>query len=181
MKKLMFILAAVAMAVSVQAASVSWTCTNVKDGSGNAISGIAYFVNAATLGQEEVATFSKASDWTTALSGMYSYSPSDAGKYTHAAVENATLGLADASAQQAYLVIFDTAEITDASHYYLTEVKSVTTYSGTETAQIKWGSQSTPSQAAGAWSSVTGGVPEPTSGLLMLIGLAGLALRRKRA
>ena len=180
MKKLMFILAAVAMAAGVQAASVSWTCTNVKDGDGNAISGIAYFVNAATLGQSEVATFTKASDWTTALSGMYSYPPDTAGKYTSAAVDNATLGLADATAQQAYLVIFDTATITDASHYYMTELKSVTTYSGTETAQIKWGSQSTASQASGAWTSVQG-VPEPTSGLLMLIGLAGLALRRKRA
>ena len=28
---------------------------------------------------------------------------------------------------------------------------------------------------------VTGAVPEPTSGLLMLLGMAGLALRRRRA
>ena len=33
--------------------------------------------------------------------------------------------------------------------------------------------------AAPAWS--TGAVPEPTSGLLMLLGMAGLALRRRRA
>ena len=32
---------------------------------------------------------------------------------------------------------------------------------------------------ATAWS--TAAVPEPTSGLLLLIGMAGLALRRKRA
>ncbi len=180
MKKLMFMLAAVAVAACTQAASVSWTCTNVKDGSGNAIDGIAYFVNAATLSQSDAKAFTKASEWTTALSGAYSWSPETAGKYTSAAVDNATLGLADATAQQAYLVVFDTSTITDASHYYMTEVKSVTTYSGTETAQIKWGSQSTASQAAGAWTSVSP-VPEPTSGLLMLVGLAGLALRRRRA
>ena len=106
-----------------------------------------------------------------------------AGKYTSAAaVANATLGLTDGAASQAYLVIFDTTTITDASHYYLTEVKSFDALGGTETASLKWGSQSTASQAAGAWGSVTtSGVPEPTSGLLMLIGLAGLALRRKRA
>ena len=33
--------------------------------------------------------------------------------------------------------------------------------------------------AATAWS--TAAVPEPTSGLLMLLGMAGLALRRRRA
>ena len=182
MKKLMFMLAAIATAVSVQAASVDWTCTNVKDGDGNAISGIAYFVNAATLSQSDAKAFTKASDWTTALSGMYSWTPTTAGKYTAAsAVENATLGLTDGTASQAYLVIFDTATITDASHYYMTEVKSFEALGGTETASVKWGSQSTASQAAGAWTSVTGSVPEPTSGLLMLLGMAGLALRRKRA
>ena len=180
MKKLMFMLAAVAVAACTQAASVSWTCTNVKDGSGNPINGIAYFVNAADLSQSAAKAFTKASDWTTALSGAYSWSPTDAGKYTSAAVDNATLGLTDATASSAYLVIFDTAAITDTSHYYMTEVKNFDTYGGTETASVKWGSQSTASQAAGAWTSVSP-VPEPTSGLLMLIGMAGLALRRKRA
>lgn len=180
MKKLMFMLAAVAMTAGVQAASVSWTCTNVKDGSGDPISGIAYFVNAATLSQSDAKAFTKASEWTTALSGAYSWTPETAGKYSNAdGVANATLGLADATASQAYLVVFDTATITDASHYYMTEVKSFDTLSGSYTANVKWGSQSTASQAAGAWTSVN--VPEPTSGLLMLVGLAGLALRRKRA
>lgn len=179
MKKLMFILAVVAMVVSVQAASVSWTCTNVKDGSGNAIGGIAYFVNAATLSQSDVMALDGAAAFNSALSGAYSWTPTAAGKYTSAAVDNATLGLTDATASQAYLVIFDTATITDTSHYYMTEVKSFDTYGGTETASVKWGSQSTPSQAVGAWTAVS--VPEPTSGLLMLVGLAGLALRRRRA
>ena len=180
MKKLMFMLAAVAVAACAQAASVSWTCTNVKDGTGSAISGIAYFVNAATLSQETLATYTKASDFTTALSGMYSWTPETAGKYTNAdGVANATLGLSDATASQAYLVIFDTTSITDSSNYYVTEVKSFNTFAGTESQQVKWGSQSTASQAAGAWTAVN--VPEPTSGLLMLIGMAGLALRRRRA
>ena len=41
-----------------------------------------------------------------------------------------------------------------------------------------------PVEQTGAWSptpNFTTSIPEPTSGLLMLIGLAGLALRRKRA
>lgn len=38
-----------------------------------------------------------------------------------------------------------------------------------------------PTPQAGAWVPNFTAVPEPTSGLLMLLGLAGLALRRKRA
>ena len=47
-----------------------------------------------------------------------------------------------------------------------------TTGAGFDTVSQKW--------ASGGWE--TGGsVPEPTSGLLVLVGLAGLALRRRRA
>ena len=184
MKKLMFMLAAVAMAVGAHGASVYWTCTNVKDGSGNAINGVAYFINAATLSQSAFKALDGADAFNTALSGMYSYSPSEAGKYTVAmadAVANSTLGLSDSTAYSVYLAIFDTATITDSSKYYLTDAKDLTTYSGTSSASLKFGSQSTASQAAGAWSDVKGSaVPEPTSGLLMLVGLAGLALRRGR-
>ena len=180
MKKLVFMLAAAIAVVSAQAASVNWTCTNVKDGSGNAISGVAYFINAATLSQSDFRALNGADAFTTALSGMYSYTPSTAGKYTVSdAIANSTLGLSDTTAYTVYLAVFDTATITDSSNYYLTETKSLTTMTGSDNAQIKWGSQSTASQAAGAWTSVN--VPEPTSGLLMLIGMAGLALRRKRA
>ena len=42
-------------------------------------------------------------------------------------------------------------------------------------------SMNPPVPQAGAWQPGFRAVPEPTSGLLMLIGLAGLALRRKRA
>lgn len=115
MKKLMFMLAAAVMAVSVQAASVKWTCTNVKE-DGVAVSGIAFFVNEATLSQSSLSSLKSASDFTTALSGAYSWTPSTAGNYG-ATVANADLGLADASDYSAYLLIFDTATITDESKY----------------------------------------------------------------
>ena len=186
MKKLMFMLAAVAMAACAQAASVYWTCTYVAKGADNYVdNGLAFFVNAATLSQSDMLALEGkgATAISSALSGMYSYTGGSDGKYSVAkadAVANATLGLSDATASQAYLVIFDTATITDSSNFYVTEVKSFNTYSGTEIQQVKWGDQETASSAAGAWHSAAA-VPEPTSGLLMLIGLAGLALRRRRA
>lgn len=186
MKKLMFMLAVVAMAACAQAASVYWTCTYVAKGAEAYVdNGLAFFVNAATLSQSDMlALEGKGADAIgTALTGMYSYTGGSDGKYSVVkadAVANATLGLSDVTASEAYLVIFDTATITDASNFYVTEVKSFNTYSGTEVQQIKWGDQETVSSTAGAWHSAAV-VPEPTSGLLMLVGLAGLALRRRRA
>lgn len=179
MKKLMVMLVAAVAVVSAQAASVKWTCTGVKM-DGAAVSGTAYFVDAATLSQATLATFTKASDFTTALSGMYSWTPEKAGSYNKTA-SNAELGLADAiTGHSAYLLIFDTDEITDTSRYYTTTVKDFSALAGTETVSLAWAGQSGRISSVG-WTSVSGGVPEPTSGLLMLIGMAGLALRRKRA
>lgn len=45
-----------------------------------------------------------------------------------------------------------------------------------DTATIQFGNMATQTQSAGNWAAV----PEPTSGLLMLLGVAGLALRRHR-
>ena len=188
MKKLMFMLAAVAMTACTQAASVYWTCTYVAKGAENYVdNGLAFFVNEATLAQADflALTGKGATAISDALSGMYSYTGGSDGKYSVAkadAVANGTLGLSDATASQAYLVIFDTATITDSSNFYVTEVKSFDTYGGTEVQQVKWGDQEERSSAAGAWSAVKGSaVPEPTSGLLLLVGMAGLALRRRRA
>ena len=184
MKKLMFMLAAVAMAASAQAASVYWTCTNVKDSSGSAVSGLAYFLTTDMLSYSDAqALAGKGVDaFTTALGSAYSYNGSSGGfgKATPG-IANTTLGLTDGTEYTAYLMMFDTATITDSSNYYLTGTKSLLTLSGADdVAQVKWGTQSTPSQATGAWKGVSD-VPEPTSGLLMLVGLAGLALRRRRA
>ncbi len=184
MKKLMFMLAAVAMAASVQAASVWWTCTGVKDSTSTAVSGVAYFLTTDMLSYSDAqALAGKGADaFTAALGSAYSYSGTSGafGKTSANAVSNDALGLTGGNDYTAYLMIFDTATITDESNYYLTATKGFTALEGaTDVASVKWGSQSTASQAAGAWTSVN--VPEPTSGLLMLIGLAGLALRRRRA
>lgn len=47
----------------------------------------------------------------------------------------------------------------------------------TSTANILFGNMATATQNASNWAAV----PEPTSGLLLLLGMAGLALKRKRA
>lgn len=186
MKKLMFMLAVVAMAVGTQAASVNWTCSDVYAGNtSDSISGVAYFLTTDMLAYSDAqALVGKGVDVIkAALGSAYSYLGSG-GKFTVKggnAVANATLGLTDGASYTGYLMIFDTATVTDSSHFYLTSTKNFDTMSGADdSTKVSWGSQYSNTTVAGNWASV-GPVPEPTSGLLMLIGMAGLALRRKRA
>lgn len=74
-----------------------------------------------------------------------------------------------------YFVIEDT--INDIEWTY-TASKSAKAQASS-TPSISFGSQATMSTTGGGWTSSA--VPEPTSGLLMLLGVAGLALRRRRA
>ena len=58
-----------------------------------------------------------------------------------------------------------------------TSATKTATAQATSTITVNFGNMATATQAADSWVAV----PEPTSGLLMLVGLAGLALRRRRA
>ncbi len=184
MKKLIVMLSIAGAAFMSHAASVYWTCTNVYGGNTtDTVSGIAYFLTTDMLAYADAQALQGkgASAITAALGSAYSYSGSGGafGKATTEAVANADLGVSDSSTYQAYLMIFDTAEVTDSSKFYLTGLKTLETFSGTETASVKFGSQKTNSQSSANWASA-GNVPEPTSALLLLVGGAMLALRRKQ-
>ena len=71
----------------------------------------------------------------------------------------------------AYSIIFDSTTAKNAKNYLATDPKTGT-FSSSIVAPLSYGSQ-----AGKTWTAV----PEPTSGLLLLLGVAGLALRRRRA
>ena len=190
MKKLIVALAVVAMGVAANAASYSWSC-----GSGRIFDGEGGTAYASVAGQTAYLMFTSVMSQGDLVSGFNaaggtSYASTVAGKaigtatITSAARIDATSATADVTANDtAYFVVFANDKM-----YVSTEASAE--YLAVGTSGITFTSQSTPSKttldaaggysAAGWYSAASAPVPEPTSGLLMLLGMAGLALRRGR-
>ena len=81
---------------------------------------------------------------------------------------------------EVYAVIFDAGSVADANNYFMTASKAGTIPANGANFNLAFGtfaSQVSTAGSSGGWVAV----PEPTSGLLMLLGMAGLALKRKCA
>ena len=78
-----------------------------------------------------------------------------------------------------YLVIFNSDTAATATYAYVSDVETATINNLGANAALSFG-DITATQNASNWTATTA-VPEPTSGLLMLLGMVGLALRRRRA
>ena len=200
MKKLLVMLGVAAIAVCSQAAYVTWAITSVTGPTGSALgagSAYVFFVESTTKYDTSsiAATLEGkgASAVQTAMAGAgFDYKFSDlksgtaAGTWSYnattaSAVDQSTIGLTGATKYSVYAVIFDTETITDSSKFYVTTASAAAaTYgdSAGTTRNFSIGAQ-TASATSSNWHSVS--VPEPTSGLLMLVGLGTLALRRRRA
>ena len=187
MKKLVIAAVAVAMAVVANAASVKWSCPyGIADGteSGATSAPVVYLINAADVAQNDIYT---------ALVGGAALADVVAGKTVASAaldeggmsVQDLTLSYAANSKQTMYMVCFDEG----LNAVYFSEAMEKT-ISGTGATKYQFGADTSMesvmadmsgfSAADGGWVS-TAAVPEPTSGLLLLLGMAGLALKRKQA
>ena len=186
MKKMIIMVLVAACTIVSQAATCSWTVTNVYAGNTTDKStGIAYFLTTDMLADAYSLSGKSAAEITTALGSAYSFKPTTAGTYSVGAanaVDNSVLGLEDGKSYTGYLLIFNADTVADATSFFATGTKAFTTMEGANNTAIQFGTQKTASQAA--WSGSVGGgggdVPEPTSGLLLLIGGAMMALRRKQ-
>ena len=187
MKKLMVAAVTIAMAVVANAASIKWSTTyEVADGGEGITSAtVAYLVNVATLSQTDLyEAVSGGATLDAALSGkaLQSATMSDG------VISTTTFAIADSLVNttiKAYMVLFDS----DLNALYFSEQKSALVQSAMDT-KFAFTSDSSIdgiaadmsgfNTSAGGWVS-TAAVPEPTSGLLLLLGMAGLALKRKQA
>ena len=156
MKKLLILAAVMVAGVAANAASFKWSGANIYGPDGNKFTGTAeLFCDALS---------------STVLSTVNVNN----GAITATTFDNAT-AVGDTSYDFYFKITttYDSKEVT-----YTSAAKSVTALE-TGTATIGFGNQQSATTAAGAWA--TAAVPEPTSGLLLLLGVAGLALKRKRA
>lgn len=185
MKKLIIALAAVGMAVAANAAAAPWkaTITNIYTGNTtDKFAGYVYILDADAYSMQTVYDNFANKTWTSAdnLDSV------KAGKIqaTAGAAANKTFDYGDGGVQYDFYAV-----ILDGENLYFSNLLTDKTASSSSTAAtLAFGTQLTGSQkaatagfqGASAWSSFGGSsVPEPTSGLLVLLGVAGLALRRR--
>ena len=175
MKKLMIALAAVAMAFASQAASTDWKLSAV-DAAHN---GWMCYVMA---GDTAATSFASLAD----ITGNAAGSGKVTGSMTRAASGSATsdafvAGATTTSGSASYYYVIVNP---DEDSYQIGKViTTANVYDATK-------QQSSPGQVTTTFTNASFGdakqfgaspVPEPTSGLLLLLGVAGLALKRKRA
>ena len=162
MKKLVVMAAVVVAAVVANAASFKWTASNIYGSDlttkyTGTISLMAY-LSTGSGDDAIVAT---------------TFTPTTAGAVSKTFSDDSLVG---GSTYKFFMVIEDGGKT-------FTSTEKTVAAQATSTQNIAFGSMASATQNASNWASSGGGepVPEPTSGLLMLLGAAGLALRRKRA
>jgi hypothetical protein len=187
MKKIMIACAAVALAAVAQAASIDWAITgnswSLADGTSKAAKGTTvYLIDAAQWSIIEAAIKGGKDTFTTADAGILGVGTTSNTKGAVAATATSSQLTAGQNYDYAYLVILD-------DKYFASGTSNVAAYDPTdavysETQKVAFdATHSTASSSlSGGWQDVSSSdVPEPTSGLLLLLGVAGIALRRKNA
>ena len=191
MKKLIIAVAAVCAAVAVQAATANWKASASNMYAGNSTdkyTGTAYVFDAGVMSQSALfAIFAAGTDIGSSTAGYVGSAAINAGAMSGVSL---SYGEQSTSASDTNDYTFYFAVIQDDAIYFSNE-KALSANATATAKSVPFGTQNGTStfssvaasgtgyQGAGYWSSAA--VPEPTSGLLMLLGMAGLALRRRRA
>ena len=198
MKKLMMALGVMALAATVQAATFRWymgsPVSPSDDATGQISSGTLYLF--AGSGQSDLlsgyvaAIAADSTSGITYLTGAAGYvgsaTLSSSTKFASTTVDSASVSSGrvvwsetTSDASRSYYQV-----LVDGDNIYISD-SLTTTVSGTGNTNFSFANnesrttlkQASDGYAGGGWYAV----PEPTSGLLMLLGMAGLALKRKRA
>ena len=158
MKKLLIVAAILIASVAANAASYKWSAANIyaSNGTDKYTGDVTRYAYLAT---EDASTAFAVSTVTASAAG---------------AVAQTTFSN-DALVGGNYYNFFFTAE--DAGKTFTSQTLENKIAQATGTTTLGFGNMASATQNASNWAAV----PEPTSGLLLLLGMAGLALKRKRA
>lgn len=187
MKKLLMVVAVGLVAISANAASYTWKAPSGRlldglgDATANRYAGTGYLFNAATISQIDIIKAFATAEGSTSLTELSS--ALSTGTFANGRISTAIAFDGPDSSFDAYFVVFG-LDGDGNSAIYVSDAGTVT-YQSIGESDVVFGAQNSYSvgfNAASAGYSSAGwyAVPEPTSGLLLLIGMAGLALKRKR-
>ncbi len=186
MKKSITTLFVVIIAFAAQANYVNWTMSKINsltDASGSAVlttsnysSFTAYLVDSTLAGDSLTAaimdgTLANSARETTTLRSF-------SGVRVNWAASNSKTDYVYDEGQTTYsLYTVIVGTVGDTTYYLTSDVKSASVTGENANLAMEWGDVST---SGWKWQSIGSDVPEPTSGLLLLVGGALLALRRKQ-
>lgn len=186
MKKLIIALAVGLTAVALNAATATWSLTNITDSEKNTAQAgmLAYFLDASTY-STFTANVTKLANNEMEASAFLSYVTDNKVYESASKVVSGRTGTSINVSQVSgsfsagdtlagYIVLFDTDDVSTAEYFAYTTTKSATVNAAGGNIALSYG---TFAAGTSGWTAV----PEPTSGLLVLLGMAGLALKRKRA
>lgn len=159
MKKLLILAAVIVAGVAANAASFKWTASNVYSSDTTTKLAVG---STATL----YSFLSSAEQSTAVVATTFTL--------TAAGTINTTFSSDDYVAGNYYSFYF---VVEDGDKTFTSSVLADKAAQATSTTTVAFGSMASATQNASNWAAV----PEPTSGLLLLLGMAGLALKRKRA
>ena len=196
MKKLIIIAAVALTAALTQAATVSWSMNGIVDSEGNAMSGGAAYIfctkgtsattiDAVTAALAGLTSPSAVKSWLEANSLTALSSTVSGGSAGASGVDIEDSGVPAATPSvKLFAVVVDDALFGDATQYVVTTASGNVKTPAANTSNNAGFSISSAAMADSSnWkpANPSGPVPEPTSGILMLVGLGALALRRRRA
>ncbi len=184
MKKLMIVAFVCSMAGLVQAGAVAWNALNVQASPATTDKSAATYCGYFFTGTDYTAATKYLLEGTLDLDAFKSAAVgSQTSTYVPA---NQTINFSGSSGSfssetvTGYLIIVDAATVDTASNYLVAKVNGTgseyitQTFGATGNKTFAYGMQA----ANNNWQAIA--VPEPTSGLMLLLGVAGLALRRRR-